>query len=203
MYRTSTAACTAWATTSTLWPWSRRLGRWWMDRRSGTMMGPCPCAMVPLWALGSTSSTAKWGVKLSFRSVGRSSWRERGSGRKAAPVCNAQKPKPRLSWHRPQKKVRTRQQTQMQKAMPKMRRPSTFFSPTATRRKTKTCRLTRANKTRSSLTLPSERERRNRPRAKNASEQMRPKSRMHQCPRPWWMRWKSLRRSRHLQTADD
>ena len=29
--RTSTAACTAWATTSTLWPWSRRLGRWWMD----------------------------------------------------------------------------------------------------------------------------------------------------------------------------
>ena len=53
--RTSTAVCTGWATISMSWPWNRRLERWWTARRSGTMMGPCPCEMGLRSAWGASS----------------------------------------------------------------------------------------------------------------------------------------------------
>ena len=45
--RSSTAACTAWATTSTSWPWSRRLGRWWMDSTSELRRRHCLGDFLP------------------------------------------------------------------------------------------------------------------------------------------------------------
>ena len=45
-WRTSTAACTAWEGTSTWWPWSRRLGHWWMDSSWATKALPVGVAIM-------------------------------------------------------------------------------------------------------------------------------------------------------------